>query len=128
MKGTSPVEVNAEFFTGIPLESNVAEVVPHSASALHELHLLLVDFHYAAVGVGGAVNADDKAVAKRTNLIVVAYARHGTALRNDILKVANELKHFVLAHRVRIIILHARNFACYATMHVVGRFLEEIAE
>ena len=45
------------------LGPQLVEVVPHTTASLHELHLLLIDLHDGAVGIGVALQADDKAVA-----------------------------------------------------------------
>ena len=60
------------------------EVVSHTAAAFHELYLLLVDEHDAAVAVGFAVYAHDEAVGERAYLTVVADSGHGAALRHHI--------------------------------------------
>ena len=45
-----------------PLRTDVREVVADAAAPLHKLYLFLINLHDCAVGVGGAVVTDDKAV------------------------------------------------------------------
>ena len=70
--------------------TDMGEVVADAAAAFHELHLLLVDLHNAAVGVAGAAVADDEAVGEGDDLEVVADAGHGAALRDDVLEILQE--------------------------------------
>ena len=113
---------------GRALRAYVRHVVPHSAAPLHQLHLLLVDAHDGSVRVGIAVDAYHEAVAERGNLVIVAYAGHGTAGRYDVAEVVEQVEHLAGCHRVGILLLYPGNLIGYAPVHVFGRFLVDIAE
>ena len=98
----------------------VAQVVAHAAATLHQLHLLLVNLHDAAVGVAVALVADDEAVAQAHHLEVVADAAHGAALRDDVLEVLEQLVDLLLAHGVLVLLLDAGILCGQAAVHHVG--------
>ena len=101
--------------------------MPHPTAALHELNLLLVNLDDATVGVRLTVQADDKAVAERAHLKVVADAGHGAALWHNVTEMAHELENSVLAHGIGILLLDASNLAGNAVVHVVGSELVDVA-
>ena len=105
---------------------DMRKVMPHSTTALHELHLLLINLDNAAIGVGITVKTNDKTVRQRTNLEVVTDSRHRTALRHNVAEMADEVKNLVLSHGVRILFLDAGNLAGNAAMHVIGREFIEV--
>ena len=80
---------------GRSLRSDVRQVVAHASAALHQLHLLLVNTHNSAVGVGIAVETNHKAVAQRGYLVVVANACHWASCRNDVFKVVEQFKYLL---------------------------------
>jgi hypothetical protein len=47
IKGTKPVDVNAEFLTGDPLGRMCDKSWPYTTTAFHQLYLFLVNFHDA---------------------------------------------------------------------------------
>ena len=98
----------------------MGEVVPHATAPLHELHLLLVDFHDAAIGVAVAAIANDKAVGERHHLEVVADARHGTSLGDDILEVFQQPVYRLLRHRVGVVLFDTGKLGSQTVMHHVG--------
>ena len=106
----------------------MAEVVAHAAAALHQLHLLLIDAHDAAIRVGVAVKADDEAVRQRAYLVVVADAAHGAALGDNIAEVLEQAENLVLTHGVGIFLLDAGKLAGQTMVHVVGGEFKDIAE
>jgi len=83
---------------------------PHAAAAFHQLHLLFVDFQDGTIAVGGAVEANDEAVAQRGGLEVVANAGHGRALGHEVAEVAEQFKDLVFAQRVGIFGFDASKF------------------
>ncbi len=100
--------------------TDVAQVVAHTTAALHQLHLLLVNLHNAAIGVAIALVANHKAVAQRDHLEVVADAAHGAALRHDVAEVLEQVVDLLLAERVGILLLDAGIFGGQAAVHHVG--------
>jgi len=60
MKGTSPVDVNAEFFTGDPFGSDMRQIMSHTAATLHQLYLLFIDTDDRPIRVGVPINPDHK--------------------------------------------------------------------
>ncbi len=106
----------------------MGEVVPHAAAAFHELHLLLVDFYDAAVGVGASFKPDYEAVGERAYLEIVADTGHRGTLRHDVAEIAQQLESLVGAHGVGVFGLDAGNLAGHAAVHVVGSQLVEVAE
>ena len=101
----------------------MAEVVAHTATTLHNLYLLLIYLHYAAIRVAVAAVADDETVGKRHHLEVVAYARHRTALRDDVAEVLEQAVDLFLAHRVWVLALNTCKLRCDAAMHHIGVLL-----
>ena len=97
----------------------VAQVVPHAAATLHQLHLLLVNLHDAAVGVAVARIADDEAVRQRDHLEIVADTTHRTALRHNVAEVLQQLVDLLLAEGVGILLLDAGILRRQATVHHV---------
>ena len=93
----------------------------HSTATLHQLNLLLVYTHYRTVGVGIAVETYDKAVAQRSHLMVVSYSGHRTSCRNNVSEVVEKIEHFLLRHRILILLFYSCYFLCDAPMHVFGR-------
>ena len=106
--------------------TDMREVVSHTAATFHQLHLLLVGFHNAAVGVAKAGIAYHKAVGKRHYLEIVADTRHGTALRNDIAEAFEQLVNLVLRHGVGVLGLDAGELRSYAVVHIVGGELVDV--
>ena len=92
----------------------------HATTALHQLHLLLVNLHDSAIGVAGAVVANNKTIGKRDHLEVIADARHGTALRNDVFKILQELIDRLLRHWVGVVLLDAGKLGSETVVHHVG--------
>ena len=101
--------------------------MPHTATALHELHLLFILLHNGSVRIGIAVHTNNKAVGERSHLIGITNARHGTARRDDVAEVREEVKDFCCRSGVGILLLNARNFICQAPVHIVGRLFKDIA-
>ena len=110
------------------LGSDMAEVMPHSATTLHELHLFFVYFHYASVRIRITVKSDDKTIAQRTHLIIISNTWHRAALRHNIPEPSHEFEHFLLTHRRRITALNTCYFTGYAVMHVIGSLFKKISE
>ena len=110
------------------LRTQMREVMTHTTTTLHQLHLLLVHAQNGAVGVGIAIKTYHKAVAQRSHLMVVAYARHRTSRRNDIAEVVEQFKHLLSRHRVFVLLLDACHLVGYAPVHLVGRLLENISK
>ena len=102
---------------------DVGEVVPHSATPFHELHLLLVDAHDGSIGVGIPIETYHEAVGKRGHLMVVANSRHGTSRRHDILEMVEHVEDGLHVHGIGIFVLYACNFPCYSPVHVFRRLL-----
>ena len=108
--------------------TDVREVVPHAAAALHQLHLLLVHAENAAVRVGRVLMADHEAVRERGHLKVVADTRHRAALRNHVPEMVEQLEHLLLAHRIGILALDALDLGGDTLVHLLGRRFVNIAE
>lgn len=105
----------------------MAQVVANAAATFHELHLLLVNAHYAAVGIGMAVETDYETVAQRHRLHVVADAGHGTPLRHYVSEIFEQVKDFVMAHGVGVLVLYAGQLGGDTVVHIVGSQLIENA-
>ena len=103
-----------------PLRTDVGEVVPHAAAALHQLHLLLVDLDDASVGVGLTLESYHEAVGERAHLVVVADAGHRASLRHYIPEALEKAVDLPGAHGVGILALYARYLVGDAVVHVVG--------
>ena len=112
---------------GAALGTKVRQVVAHTATAFHQLHLLLVGLHNAAVGVGIAVVADNKAIRQRRNLEIVANTCHGTALGYDVTEILQHLKNLLFRHRVAVFAFNAGNLTGDAMVHIVRRQLVDVA-
>ena len=110
------------------LRTNVAQVVAHTAAALHQLHLLLVDAHDGAIRVGIAVETYHKAVRQRSHLMVVANARHRTARRHHIPEMVEQIEDRLCWQRVGIFLLNTGNLVGYTPVHIGGRTLINVAE
>ena len=100
--------------------TDVGEVVSHTATAFHELDLFLVYFHDAAVGVAVTTVADNKAVGQGDDLEVVADARHGAALGDDIAEVLEQFVDGFFRHGVGVVVLYAGKFRGQTMVHHVG--------
>ena len=107
--------------------ANVRKVVAHTATAFHQLHLLLVHFHDTTVGIGVIIITNHKTVGQGHNLVAVAYAGHGTALRNDIFEFVEERENQLFAHRMHVAFLNACELGSHTMVHVFGRSLHDIA-
>ena len=99
--------------------ADVGEVMAHSSAALHQLHLLLVYLHDAAVGVGLMLVADDEAVGQGSYLVVVADARHRASLRDDVLEIPEQLVNLCCRHRVRVLLFNPGKLVRQAPVHLV---------
>ena len=110
------------------LGADVRKVVSHATATFHELDLLFINLDDAAVGIGFSVNANDKAVRQRANLVVVANACHRTALWHDVSEMLDEVKDLFFRHRVGVLFLNACNLFCNAVVHVVGCLLKDVPE
>ena len=97
--------------------TDVAEVVSHAAAAFHQLHLLLVDFHNAAIRVAVAAVANNKTVRQRNDLKIIADTRHRAALGDDVAEIFEQTVYLLLAHRIGVFAFDARKFRCDATVH-----------
>ncbi len=61
-----------------------------------------------------------KTVAQRTDLEIISYTRHWTALRHYVAKFVEKLHDVLLTHRVRVFALYAGKLGGYAMMHILG--------
>ena len=52
----------------------------NSATALHQLYLLLIDLEDSSIAVRGSVETDHEAIRERGYLQIIADAGHGAAL------------------------------------------------
>ena len=93
---------------------------PTEGTAFHELDLFLVYFHDAAVGVAVTTIADNKAVGQGDDLEVVADARHGAALGDDIAEVLEQFVDGFFRHGVGVVVLNAGEFRGQTMVHHVG--------
>ena len=100
--------------------ADLAHVMSYSAAPFHQLHLLLVDVQDCTVGIGIAVQADDKAVGQRGHLVVVSDACHRTARRNDVAEVVQEVEHFLCCQRILVFALDAGYLVGDAPVHLFG--------
>ena len=108
--------------------ADMGEVVAYSAAAFHQLHLLLVYLHDAAVGVGLMLVADDEAVGQGGYLVVVADARHRASLGDDVLEIPEQLVNLGCRHRVGVLLLDPGKLVRQAPVHLVRRGLVQVAE
>ena len=111
---------------GRTLRTYLREVVAHTAATLHQLHLLFVFLHDCTIGVGIAIKADDKAVAQRSYLIIIADTRHRAACGHNIAEVVKKVEHILRTHRIGILVLNTRNLICQAPVHIDRRLLKDI--
>ena len=72
------------------LRTDMRQVMPHTATAFHQLHLLLIDSEDSSITVGITVESDHEAVAQRRHLEVVADTGHRTTCRYDISEMIQE--------------------------------------
>ena len=114
-------------FDGGAFGADVGEVVPDTSAAFHELHLFLVDFHDAPVGVGGTFVADDKTVGEGGNLEVVPDAGHGSSLGDDVFEILEDFKDGVFGEGIGVALFDAGDFTRQAAVHVVGVLFEQVA-
>ena len=99
----------------------------HSATALHQLHLFLIDLEDRPVTIGGSVETDHEAIRERGYLQIVADAGHGAALRDQVLEVVQQIYHLTLGKSVGILCFDPRYLTGDPVVHVDGRLLVEIA-
>ena len=113
---------------GLSLRTDMAQVVAYATTTLHQLHLLFINAHHGAVGVGIAVQADDKAVRQRGYLVVVADTCHRTTGRHDIAEVVQQVENLLRRHRVLVFLLDAGYLVGQSPVHLVGRLLIDVAK
>ena len=106
--------------------TDVGHVVTDAAAALHQLHLLLIHLHDAAVGVSVAAVSDHEAVGEGDHLVLVADAGHGAALRDDVLEMVEKVEDQLLAHRVGVAALDAGELASHTAVHVLRGVLHQL--
>ena len=100
--------------------------MPHAPATLHQLHLLLVDLHDPAVRVGIAFVANDKTIGKRRYLEVIPDTGHGSALRNNVFKVLQQIENLLFAEGVRIFAFNPGNLTGQPVVHVFGCQFEQL--
>ena len=98
----------------------MGQVVSHTAAAFHQLHLLLVHLHDPAIRVAGTAVAYHKAVRQRHHLEIVADARHGAALWNDIAEIFQQLIDGLLRHGIGVVALDAGKLRRQTVVHHIG--------
>ena len=108
--------------------ADVRQVMSHSATAFHQLHLFLVNADNGTIRVGGTVKPYHEAVGERGHLMVVADTGHRTSLRNDVGEVIQQVKDFLCAETVGIFCLDSCDFIGDAPMHIYRRFLIDVPE
>ena len=111
---------------GRAFRPEVREVVPHPTPAFHELHLLLIDEHHAAIGVGIAIESHDETVGQRRHLEVVSDARHRAARWYQIPEMVEQLESLLGRNRIGIFVLYACYLVGDTPMHVLGRLFVDI--
>ena len=111
-----------------PFRTDVRQVVPHSATAFHQLHLLLVNLDNSAIRVRASVKTDNEAIRQRADLVVVANPRHRAALRNDVFEIADQIKDLFLRHRIVVFLFNPDYFLRYTPVHIVRRLFINIPE
>ena len=92
-----------------PFRTNMGQVMSYSTSSFHQLHLLLINLHYPAIGIRRTIMSYHETVRKGCNLIIVADSRHRPSLRNDIFEITQHLENLFFRHRVRVISLNPSN-------------------
>ena len=108
--------------------ADVREVMPHTATSLHELHLLLVHAENAAIGVGRMLVSDDEAVRERSHLEVVADTGHRAALRDHVTEMVEQSERLLLRHRIGIVALDALDLGGDTLVHLPRGALVDVAE
>ena len=103
------------------------EVVSHTAAALHQLHLFLVDADDGSVGVGIAVESYHEAVGERSHLEMVSDAGHRRTGRNDVAEMIQEVEHLLRREGVGVLLFDACHLVGDAPMHVAGTLLIDVA-
>ena len=103
------------------------EVMPHAAAALHQLHLLLVDLHDAAVGIGIAPVAHYETVGQGRNLELVPNPGHRAPLRDDIAEMLHQGESFLFRYRIRVTAFDAMQFPGNPVVHIVRRLFIDTA-
>ena len=99
----------------------------HAATALQQLHLLLIDLEDSSIAVGGSVETDHKAIREGGYLQIVADACHGAALRDQVLEVVQQIYHLTLGKSVGLLCFDPRYLPGDPVMHIDRRLLVEIA-
>ena len=102
--------------------------MPHSAAPLHQLHLFLVDTEYGTIGIGVAIETDDKTVAQGCHLVVVAYTCHRATGGYHISEMVEQGKYLFGCHRIAVLIFDACHLIGYTPVHLFWRLLENVSE
>ena len=113
---------------GWTLWTNVGQVMSHTTTTLHQLHLLLVNAHNSTIGIGITIQSNNKTIGQGGYLIVVANTSHRTSSRNNISEMVQEVEHLLSCQWVFILFFNASNLIGNAPMHLFGRFLIDISE
>ena len=106
----------------------MAQVVTHTATALHQLHLFLVDAHNGTIRVGIAVEPYHKAVRQRGHLVRVADTRHWAARRNNVSEMVEQLEYLLCRKRIGIFLLHTGYLVGNAPVHHARTVLVNVAK
>jgi len=104
----------------------VRKILSNATPPLHQLHLFLIGFDDATVGI--RIIANHKTVAQRRNLHGIANTCHRTTLRHHIAKIAQQFIQLLLCDRIRVAELNARQLTGNASVHIVRRQLVYIAQ
>ena len=106
----------------------MGQVMTNATTALHQLHLLLVNTKDSSVRVGITIQADHETVAQRCHLEIIADTGHRTACRDDILEMIQEIEDFLGADRILVFLLDTGNLVSNTPMHVGRTLLIDITE
>ena len=126
-KRNQPRRRECGILNGRSLGTDVRQVVPHSATTLHQLHLFFIDTDDRPVRVGAATHPDHKTVGQRCYLKIVSDPRHRASLRNDVFKLVKQIEQFFFAQRIGVFFLYSSHFVCQPPMHIFRRLLVDIA-
>ena len=96
----------------------MTQVVAHTATTLHQLHLFFIDAHHSTIRVCIAVESNHKTVRQRGYLVIVTDARHRTSGRYDITEMVQQVKDLLCRQRIFVLLLYAGYLISQSPMHL----------
>ena len=112
---------------GGSLGANMRQIVPHAATTLHQLYLFFIDTDDCPVRIGAATHTDHKTVRQRCYLKIVSDSRHRASLWNNVLKPVKQIEQLFFTQWVSIFFFDSSHLVCQSPMHILRRFLVDVA-